>query len=176
MAEQQESDEARALARLQEHGAAIVAGVTERLAPYLVDRATRVLDVWGRLDASQRERVDADLRAAADAASSRAVAELRVLFGRDPAAQSATPLEIVRGSRREPTKVLADAGVAAVRRDAFEERAWPDDRYALVPRSFADLYAEGEDDELGPALLAWGLAKAAALRARSGVNRRGRPQ
>jgi hypothetical protein len=45
-------------------------------------------------------------------------------------------------------------------RDEFEERSFPDDRYGLAPRTFADL-----DDTLGPVQLVWGLAKAALLRA-----------
>ena len=60
-------------------------------------------------------------------------AELRALFALDPAEQRATPLQVVRGAVREPTAILATAGVAAVDRDPFEERAFPDDRYGLVP-------------------------------------------
>ncbi len=56
--------------------------------------------------------------------------------------------------------MLEDAGVPAVVRDEFEERSFPDDRYGLAPRSFADL-----DDTLGPVQLVWGLAKAALFRA-----------
>jgi hypothetical protein len=89
--------------------------------------------------------------------------ELRTLFALDAAAQSATPLEIVRGAMREPTDVLRAAGVPPVVRDAFAERAWPDDRYALVPTTLGDL----GDPELGPLQLAWGLAKTKVLRART---------
>jgi hypothetical protein len=65
----------------------------------------------------------------------------------------------VRGAVREPSVVLEDAGIPAVVRDEFEERSFPDDRYGLAPRTFADL-----DDALGPVQLVWGLAKAAVLR------------
>ena len=68
---------------------------------------------------------------------------------------------MVRGGIREPTAVLADAGVPAVARDEFEERSFPDDRYGLTPRTFADL----GDDDLGPLHLVWGFAKAETLRA-----------
>jgi hypothetical protein len=54
--------------------------------------------------------------------------------------------------------------VPPVVRDEFDVRAWPDDRYSLVPRTLADL----GDPDLGPLHLAWGLAKAAALRATRG--------
>ena len=82
----------------------------------------------------------------------------------DPTQQRATPLELVRGAVREPTAVLRAAGVPPVVRDDFEERAWPDDRYGLTPRAAGDL----GDPELGPMLLAWGLAKSAVVRARRG--------
>ena len=57
-----------------------------------------------------------------------------------------TPLEIVRTAVREPSEVLERAGVPAVVRDAFDEQAWPDDRYGLVPRTLGDL----GDADLGP--------------------------
>ena len=85
------------------------------------------------------------------------------MFALDPAAQTATPLEIVRSAYREPTAVLVSAGVPAVERDGFDERAWPDDRYGLVPHTLGDL----GDPDLAPLMLAWGMAKAAVLRARA---------
>jgi hypothetical protein len=65
-----------------------------------------------------------------------------------------------------PTEVLRNAGVPGVVRDAFEERAFPHDDYDLSPRTLGDL----GDPELGPLLLAWGLAKAAVLRARTSAS------
>jgi hypothetical protein len=97
-------------------------------------------------------------------AASRVADDLRALFALDAADQSATPLEIVRTAVREPTDVLRAAGVPAVVRDAFAERAWPDDRYGLAPSTLGDL----GDDELAPLQLAWGLAKTKVLRARAG--------
>jgi hypothetical protein len=58
--------------------------------------------------------------------------------------------------------VLQAAGVPPVVRDDFDERAWPDDVYGLVPRTLGDL----GDADLAPLHLAWGMAKAAVLRAR----------
>src|SRR5205814_4113916 len=106
-------------------------------------------------------------RAATDAGEEsvvRVTARLRELFAADPAMQAATPLEIVRTAYREPTAILAAAGIPPVERDAFDERAWPDDRYGLVPRTLGDL-----DEDLAPLQLVWGMAKSKALRARDAV-------
>jgi hypothetical protein len=139
-----------------------VAGVGRRLPEYLMSRAGRVADAWG-LTGEARTEIEDALRAAATAATARVTAELDVLLALDPADQRATPLEIVRGAVREPTAVLRAAGVAAVVRDDFDERHEPDDVYDLAPRVVADL----GDPELGPQLLAWGLAKSRVLRARA---------
>ncbi len=93
------------------------------------------------------------------AATRRVLADLRDLFDAPPAAQGVTPLQLVRRAVAEPTAVLAGAGVPPVARDAFEERALPDDRYDLAPRALRDL----GDEALGPVQLAWGMAKAAVL-------------
>ena len=68
----------------------------------------------------------------------------------------------MRRAYREPTAVLAAAGVAPVERDEFAERAWPDDTYGLVVHGLGDL----GDKNLAPLQMAWGLAKAKVLRAR----------
>jgi hypothetical protein len=150
-------------ARDQDHGAAIVEGV-ERCGPaWVVGSVTRIIDAWGRLDSERRAAAIAEAREVAGPATARVVAQLRDLFARDPAEQRTTPLQIVRSLVAAPTEVLRAAGVPGVVRDAFEERAFPDDHYDLSPRTLGDL----GDPELGPLLLAWGLAKAAVLRART---------
>jgi len=142
----------------------IVAGVAEHLAAYLHERASRVLDAWAGLASEARARVDDELNAAITTAADRVGRQLRALLDAEPASQRATPLQVVRDAVREPTAVLARAGVPDVARDEFEERSIPFDRYDLAPRTFADLGG----DELGPAQLAWGVAKAAVLRASPG--------
>ncbi len=124
---------------------------------------TRIVDAWGRLDADQRASALAAAEAAAHPAVAAVAAKLRALFALDPAEQRTTPLQIVRTLVAAPTGVLRAAGVPGVVRDAFEERAFPDDEYDLAPRTLGDL----GDPDLGPLLLAWGLGKAAALRARA---------
>jgi hypothetical protein len=124
---------------------------------------TRLVDAWGRLDAPARVEALASASAVAAPATARVVGELRALFALDPGAQRTTPLQIVRGLVAEPTGVLRAAGVPGVERDAFDERAFPDDDYDLSPRTLGDL----GDQDLGPLLLAWGLSKAAVLRERA---------
>ena len=155
-------DTARALARLDETGAAIVAGVERQVPGWVQRQVERLLDAWSSAPAETRIRAEAQSAAAGTAAARRIVDELRALFAVDPARQQATPLEIVRTAYREPTAVLAAAGVPPIVRDEFDERAWPDDVYGLVPRTLGDL----GDPELAPLHLAWGMAKATAIRAR----------
>lgn len=158
-------DLARALARLDETGAAIVAGVGRQVPGWARAQVDRLLDTWGRAPADARVRAEAQSAQAGAAAARRIVAELRALFAVDPAQQQATPLEVVRTAYREPTAVLAAAGVPPIVRDEFDERAWPDDDYGLVPRTLGDL----GDPELAPLHLAWGMAKATVIRARRAV-------
>ena len=162
MTEPAPDDEARALDRLDEAGAAIVAGVEKQVPGWTRAQVDRLLDAWGR--ASADARVVAESRAvdAGSDAARRIVGELRALFAVDPERQQATPLEIVRTVYREPTAVLEAAGVPPIVRDEFDERAWPDDIYGLVPRTLGDL----GDPDLAPLHLAWGMAKASVIRAR----------
>jgi hypothetical protein len=154
-------DESDARARLEETGAAILAGVEHSLPGWVERQVDRILDAWGRLDPPARARAREEAAAAGVLASDRVSAALAEVFAADAARQTATPLEIVRTAYLEPTELLAALGVPEVVRDEFDERAWPDDRYGLVPRSLGDL----GDEELAPLHLAWGLAKARAMRA-----------
>jgi hypothetical protein len=155
-------DEARASMILDEAGDAIVAGVARELPGWTRRQVIRILDAWGRAAPDTRARAERAAVDAGDAATARVVGELRVLLAADPSAQTATPLEIVRSAYREPTRVLEAAGIPPVERDEFDERAWPDDRYGLVIATLGDL----GDHELAPLHFAWGMAKAAVLRAR----------
>jgi len=149
---------------LAETGAAIVEGVRRRLPGWVEGRVTLILDAWDRIDAATRARASDEARAAGAAAAARVAAELAALLETEPARQRSTPLEVVRSAYREPTAVLEAAGVPPAVRDPFDERAWPDDRYGLVPRTLGDL----GDPDLGPLHLAWGLAKAAVIREERG--------
>lgn len=156
--------DAEARARLTETSAEIVEGVERALPGWVVGRVAGIADAWGRLDADARAALDAKARLAGADAAARVVGDLRALFAAEPAQQRATPLEIVRTAVAEVTAVLETAGIPPVVRDAFDERAFPDDVYGVTPATLADL----GDERLGPLLLAWGMAKAAVLRSEAG--------
>jgi hypothetical protein len=156
-------DEQRALALLRELSDAIVAGVARETPGWVQRSVVAILDAWNRAAPDVRAQAEQAAIDAGQAAATRVVGELRALFAVEPEEQRATPLEVVRSAYREPTEVLVAAGVAPVERDEYAERFWPEDSYGLVVHGLGDL----GDDDLGPLQLAWGLAKAKVLRARS---------
>lgn len=81
--------------------------------------------------------------------------ELAALLALPPEAQPDTPLQVLRRSVSVPTAELDRAGAEAPPRDAFDRRAFPLDRFALTPSSFADV-----DPSLVEPGLTWGAAKA----------------
>ncbi len=163
-------DESTARQRLEEASAALVAGLEAALPDWAARSADDLLTAWGGVEAGRRREVVADAREAGERAARRVADELRDLLALDPAEQRATPLEIIRGAVAEPTAVLAAAGLPDVVRDPFDERAWPDDRFGLVPRTLRDL-----DPDLAAVHFAWGVAKAAVLRARVATRSQERP-
>jgi hypothetical protein len=160
--------EASALDRLVAASDAIATGVEAALPGWVLTQIDRLLDAWSEARSgvggatATGGAIPAAAREAAAACTTRVGGALRALFALDPRDQHTTPLEIVRTAVREPTDVLRAAGVAEVDRDDFDVRAFPDDRYDLVPRTLGDL----GNPELGPFQLEWGLAKVAVLRSR----------
>jgi hypothetical protein len=154
--------EAAGRALMAEGAQRLVAGVESGGQMWVEAAVARILDSWGVLDEPGRADVTAAASAAGERSAERVAGELRTLFALSPAEQRATPLEIIRSLRREATAVLRSAGVPEVDRDPYETRAFPDDVYGIVLHSPSEL----GDDELGGALLAWGLGKAKVLRAR----------
>jgi F0F1-type ATP synthase membrane subunit b/b' len=147
-------------ALMAEAAGRIVAGVNAHAAEWVEQQVTLILDAWGRLDTAARTDALARARSAGEAARDRVVRELEELFAQAPRDQRATPLQIIRTLRREPTEILAAAGVPAVVRDEYDERSFPDDIYGIVPKAITEL----GDEELGGALLAWGVGKSRVLR------------
>ena len=156
-------DEETATRRLGEASQALIDGVGAALQAWATRSADFLLSAWGELDGERRQEVVVAARGAGEQAARRVADELRELLALDPGEQRATPLEVIRGAVAEPTAVLAAAGLPAVVRDPFDERAWPDDRFGLVPRTLRDV-----DPDLAAVHFAWGVAKAAVLRARAG--------
>jgi hypothetical protein len=154
--------EARGLAQLAWTGERIVEGVERVLPRWARLRVVALLEAWGEARPDVLAAAGEAAESAGAAAAERIVAELRPLLALDPERQPMTPLQVVRTAYREPAGVLRAHGVAPIVRDAFAERAWPDDDYGLVPDTFADL----GDDDLAPMHLAWGVAKATVVRAR----------
>jgi hypothetical protein len=137
---------------LADYAAALADGIDAMLATWVVGCVTGLMQAWSG-------NVPPDVLLAAEEAGQRcrqeAGGEIRALLEADIDAQRGTPLALLRRAVRYPTAVLAAAGVPHVVRDAFAERAFPDDPYGLAPASFADL-----DPSLAELGIAWGAAKA----------------
>lgn len=99
--------------------------------------------------------VRAEAAAAGAAARDDVGPRLVALLAADLDAQATGPLALLREAVRYPTEVLVAAGAQPVPRDAFDERAFPDDLYALAPAAFGDL-----DERLAEPGIRWGAAKA----------------
>lgn len=153
-----------AIERLRGVSEEILDRLTSALPAWVVGEIGRIADAW--VDAGGTAvGWEAAAHTAGAAAATRVGAELRDLFASEPEAMRRTPLEVVRTVVAEPTAVLHALGIPPLERDDFETRSWPDDDYGLTPATLADL----GDPDLGPLLLAWGMAKSAALR--SGADR-----
>jgi len=143
---------------LAAHAAVLADGIERALGPWVVRSVVDLADAWqpglGRTLAEPAE-------AAGRAAAAEVGPEVRALLALDVDLQPTGPLAVLRSAVRFPTEVLAAAGVPAVVRDEFAERAFPDDVYGLAPAAFADL-----DPALHDAGLVWGAAKAHVVLAR----------
>ncbi len=140
------------------YGTLLADGVCAALGPWVSRCVALRADQW-------RPGSAAPLAEAAAAAGERAAREvgqeLRDLLATDVDQQRTGPLAVLRGAVRFPTAVLVGAGVPAVVRDEFLERAFPGDVYELAVASFADL-----DPALHEPGLVWGAAKAHVVLAR----------
>lgn len=140
---------------LRAHAAALAEAIDEALPGWVTGCVERVLSAWG----GRTGTVPQDLRAAALDAGERARAQVgaqvRALLALDIDEQRVNPLALLRRAVSYPTEVLSAAGVPPVVRDPFDERAFPEDIYGLVPASFAEI-----DPALHEPAMTWGAAKA----------------
>ncbi|MEA2931923.1 MAG: hypothetical protein QOI56_708 [Actinomycetota bacterium] len=139
--------------RVDEHAAALAHAIEEVLAGWVERSVAGVLARAG-------EEVRPEVRAAAEDAGQRAVAEVgpevRRLLSADIDEQRSTPLTLLREAVRYPTAVLRAAGaLPAPGRDDVRVRLFPDDVYDLSPATFADV-----DPRLTEPGLVWGASKA----------------
>ena len=137
---------------LAAYGAALADAVDQVLGGWVVRCVVgRCTDAGVPVTAAVRTQA----AAAGEECRTQVVPDLRDLLARDLDEQQGTPLGLLRDAARFPTQVLAQLGVPHVRRDEFDERADPDDVYALAPAAFADV-----DESLTGPGIAWGAAKA----------------
>lgn len=145
-------ERAEAESALAESADHLVTVVEAALPGWVEHQVATVLEAQGR-------PVGTDVAQRARSAGEEAVAEvgpaLRSLLATDPDEQTSTPLQVIRGAVRYPTRVLEDARADALPRDHFQAERFPDDPYDLTPAGFADLGEEVHD-----AGLRWGVARA----------------
>jgi hypothetical protein len=148
-----------AAANLMEHGRALADAIEAALPNWVMRSVEGRWRDWKGTDADS-ELVDA-ARAAGERARAEVGSAVRELLMLDVDAQRINPLALVRRAVTYPTEVLRATGMPPVVRDEFDERAFPEDIYALTPASFADV-----DPTLHEPGLLWGAAKAHAHLAR----------
>lgn len=145
---------------IRPYAEALADGLEAYLPSWVVRSVERIIIAW---TGSIPPEVAADAEEAARQAGAEVVPRVRELLMSDIDEQPTTPLALVRGAVRYPTGVLRSAGVPAVERDGFAERAFPDDIYDLSPATFADV-----DPALAEIAITWGAAKAFEHKRRHG--------
>lgn len=108
------------------------------------------------------EENDAEIAAVIAEVGQLVTARLDDLIEADVGEPRSGPLECIRRSLGPVTGLLADRGAVPVERDPFDQRARPDDMFALGPMSFIEL-----GPEVHSAGIEWGAAKAYLHRRRN---------
>ena len=143
------NDDDRALARYSDE---LVRAIESSIGDWVESRVQTVL-------LAQHRRIDeptaALIAAVRHDATSEVLSELRAVLALDIDEQRTNPLSILRAAVRYPTRVLRAVAAQPVERDEFDERAFPDDVFALTPAAFADFGPAAHD-----AGIVWGAAKA----------------
>lgn len=124
-------------------------------ASWLESRVVEVCRAAGRpLSPEARSRLSDEVRTTADGV----LADLARLLGTDVDDQRENPLHVLRRGSRRIAAFLAAESVPAPTRDEFEERAMPDDVYAIGPLAWRDL-----GERVHEAGIEWGAWKAALV-------------
>jgi hypothetical protein len=131
---------------------ALARAVDDVIEPWLVRCVERTAQrQWG---ACPPDLLDAARRSASQVAPG-VSQQLQQLLTTDVDDQRRNPLGVLRDAVVHATRVLAQAGVPPVRRDAFAEEAFPDDCYDLSPATWSDV-----DASLHEPGIVWGAWKA----------------
>jgi hypothetical protein len=133
--------------KLHEYAAALADAVDEALPRWIERCVARYVTVEGDIVRQVREITAV--------ASAEVAVQMRELLFADIDVQRRNPLAVLRAAVSHPTGLLTSLDVPAPDRDAFAERAFPDDRFDLSPASFGDV-----DPSLHEPGLVWGAAKA----------------
>lgn len=91
---------------------------------------------------------------------------LTTLLASDPEKQRDNPLHVLRSASRFANQTLASMEVGTPQRDEFEQRAMPEDTYAIGPLAWIDL-----GQLVHEAGIEWGAWKAAVI-----ISRRRQPE
>lgn len=145
-------------AKLAEFADELAAAVEAALPGWVGRSVEERLSQAGR---SPTPQIEASIERASRDAVAAVMGDLRALLAADVDRQWTGPLALIRRAVAFPTAVLAEAEVPEVARDDAAEAMFPDDRYNLVPASFAPL-----GPEVSEAGLRWGAAKAHVVLAR----------
>ncbi len=150
---------------VEEHATALADAIEAALPAWVERSVTRTAgEYFGHADpAITAAAVEAGLRARDDVGP-----RVRALLEADIDEQRTTPLTLLRGAVRYPTRVLRRAGVPPVERDRAQVRLFPEDLYDLAPATFADV-----DPSLAELGMTWGAAKAYVHLQRHGTGRAG---
>lgn len=121
--------------------------------PGWLDRTLRaMLDTAGvHLDMGS----ETELRALCAELANRIHDDVAAVVRADPDAGRGTPLDVIRRSLGPANDFLAERGVRAPERDAFDRRWAPDDSYGLAPANFSVI-----DPAVHEPAIAWGAARA----------------
>ncbi len=131
---------------------ALAAAVDAAVAPWVARRVFQLTAAAGlELDDHRRRRVEQ----VAETTRGWVSGELARFLAIDVDRQRSNPLAVLRAAVRFPTALLAELGVPAVRRDPFEEQAFPDDVYGLGPATWRDI-----DESVHEPGIVWGAWKA----------------